>query len=78
MSKSTLESLIGATAYDERGDKIGKVHVGKQDFKSMQTRKMKGLKRGRTPEQDTSMADADTDDVSADGDTSATPKRTKV
>ncbi|MFC9476835.1 DUF2382 domain-containing protein [Nocardia sp. NPDC055002] len=25
MSKSTLESLIGATAYDERGDKIGKV-----------------------------------------------------
>ncbi|MGY0502624.1 DUF2382 domain-containing protein [Nocardia sp. FBN12] len=25
MTKSTLESLIGATAYDERGDKIGKI-----------------------------------------------------
>ncbi|PVI03707.1 ribosome biogenesis protein-like protein RPF2 [Periconia macrospinosa] len=63
---------------DIMGDKVGKVHIGKQDFKSLQTRKMKGLKRGRTPEQDTSMADADTDDVSADGDSPTTPKRTKV
>jgi ribosome production factor 2 len=30
---------------DLMGDKIGKVHPGKQDFSSLQTRKMKGLKR---------------------------------
>jgi len=30
---------------DLLGDKIGRIHVGKQDLKSMQTRKMKGLKR---------------------------------
>ncbi|KIX02906.1 uncharacterized protein Z518_08849 [Rhinocladiella mackenziei CBS 650.93] len=29
------------------GDKIGRVHLGKQDLSSLQTRKMKGLKRGR-------------------------------
>jgi ribosome production factor 2 len=29
------------------GDKIGRVHLGKQDLKELQTRKMKGLKRGR-------------------------------
>ncbi|KAL6703040.1 rRNA-binding ribosome biosynthesis protein rpf2 [Coniothyrium glycines] len=32
---------------DGMGDKTGKIHVGKQDFGNLQTRKMKGLKRGR-------------------------------
>jgi ribosome production factor 2 len=32
---------------DIMGDKVGKIHVGKQDFSTMQTRKMKGLKRSR-------------------------------
>jgi len=32
---------------DTMGDKIGKIHVGKQDLSSLQTRKMKGLKRAR-------------------------------
>lgn len=32
---------------DPMGDKIGKVHVGKQDLSQLQTRKMKGLKRTR-------------------------------
>lgn len=32
---------------DTMGDKIGKVHVGKQDLSQLQTRKMKGLKRTR-------------------------------
>jgi ribosome production factor 2 len=32
---------------DPIGDKIGKVHVGRQDLSMLQTRKMKGLKRGR-------------------------------
>lgn len=30
---------------DSMGDKIGKIHVGKQDLSTLQTRKMKGLKR---------------------------------
>ena len=29
------------------GDKMGRIHLGKQDFSDLQTRKMKGLKRGR-------------------------------
>ncbi|KAI4132076.1 MAG: hypothetical protein LQ338_000934 [Usnochroma carphineum] len=29
------------------GDKIGRIHLGKQDLSELQTRKMKGLKRGR-------------------------------
>lgn len=29
------------------GDKIGRIHIGKQDLGTMQTRKMKGLKRHR-------------------------------
>jgi ribosome production factor 2 len=29
------------------GDKMGRIHLGKQDLKELQTRKMKGLKRGR-------------------------------
>jgi ribosome production factor 2 len=32
---------------DMMGDKIGKVQVGRQDLSGLQTRKMKGLKRGR-------------------------------
>jgi ribosome production factor 2 len=29
------------------GDKMGRIHLGKQDLKELQTRKMKGLKRSR-------------------------------
>lgn len=32
---------------DTMGDKIGRIHIGKQDLGTMQTRKMKGLKRSR-------------------------------
>lgn len=39
------------------GDKIGRIHLGKQDLTELQTRKMKGLKRGR---------DVDTEDVGDD------------
>ena len=33
---------------DIMGDKVAKIHVGKQDFSALQTRKMKGLKRDRS------------------------------
>lgn len=32
---------------DVIGDKMGRIHMGKQDLSGLQTRKMKGLKRGR-------------------------------
>jgi ribosome production factor 2 len=34
------------------GDKLGRVHLGKQDLTELQTRKMKGLKRGREEDDD--------------------------
>lgn len=32
---------------DTMGDKIGRIHLGRQDLSELQTRKMKGLKRSR-------------------------------
>ena len=32
---------------DIMGDKLGRIHLGRQDLNELQTRKMKGLKRGR-------------------------------
>ncbi len=32
---------------DSMGDKLGRIHTGRQDITQLQTRKMKGLKRGR-------------------------------
>lgn len=34
------------------GDKIGRIHLGRQDLSELQTRKMKGLKRGRDVEEE--------------------------
>jgi ribosome production factor 2 len=36
---------------DAMGDKTGKIHMSKQDFANLQTRKMKGLKRSRDEDQ---------------------------
>ncbi|MCJ1257437.1 rRNA-binding ribosome biosynthesis protein rpf2 [Lignoscripta atroalba] len=41
------------------GDKIGRVHLGRQDLSDLQTRKMKGLKRGR----DTDIEEEDESEV---------------
>ena len=40
------------------GDKLGRIHLGRQDLGELQTRKMKGLKRGR---------DEDEEEVNGDG-----------
>jgi ribosome production factor 2 len=37
---------------DSMGDKIGRVHLGKQDLSELQLRKMKGLKRSRKDAED--------------------------
>lgn len=46
---------------DIMGDKTGKIHVGKQDFNNLQTRKMKGLKRSRDEDAEEAGAPADVD-----------------
>ncbi|KAI6812265.1 Brix-domain-containing protein [Hortaea werneckii] len=45
------------------GDKVGRIHLGKQDLGQLQTRKMKGLKRSRDVESD----DGDEDDEMVGG-----------
>lgn len=52
---------------DMMGDKVGRIHMGKQDLANLQTRKMKALKRDRSG-----------DDVDAAGSGDAGAKRTKV
>ena len=49
------------------GDKIGRIHLGKQDLKDLQTRKMKGLKRSRDVVDDAEDAMEDDDVISDDG-----------
>ncbi|RKO91863.1 Brix domain-containing protein [Blyttiomyces helicus] len=53
--------------YDPIGDKLGRIHLGKQDLTKLQTRKIKGLKR-RADEDGDADGDADAD---ADGDDGA-------
>jgi ribosome production factor 2 len=48
------------------GDKIGRIHLGKQDLKDLQTRKMKGLKRSRDVVDDAEDAMEDDDVISDD------------
>jgi len=64
---------------DVMGDKTGKVHVGKQDFANLQTRKMKGLKRGRN-ENDGDEEEVGVEDTASEADDGEekTPKKLKV
>lgn len=59
---------------DIMGDKTGKIHVGKQDFNNLQTRKMKGLKRSRGGSADEEVGVED----EASEDEATTPKKAKV
>lgn len=53
-AKTTEEKTKKNVSMDVMGDKIGRIHMGKQDLSDLQTRKMKGLKRGRDDEEDAS------------------------
>ena len=44
------------------GDKIGRIHLGRQDLGNLQTRKMKGLKRARRDEDEEDEGEAEEDD----------------
>ncbi|QSZ32642.1 hypothetical protein DSL72_002221 [Monilinia vaccinii-corymbosi] len=46
------------------GDKMGRIHLGKQDLKELQTRKMKGLKRSRDVADDDESGDDEEDIIS--------------
>lgn len=48
-AKTTEERTKKNVSTDVMGDKIGRVHTGKLDLSTLQTRKMKGLKRERDP-----------------------------
>jgi ribosome production factor 2 len=50
---------------DDMGDTVGRIHVGKQDLSSLQTRKMKGLKKQLDP---AASSDNDDDDLYPDHD----------
>lgn len=59
------------------GDKVGRIHLGKQNLGELQTRKMKGLKRGRDTEGE---EEAEAEDLSmevAEKADTARHKRTK-
>lgn len=56
------------------GDKIGRIHLGKQDLKELQTRKMKGLKRSRDV---ADSEDEEMDDVISEDESAKTPKKNR-
>ncbi|KAI9846524.1 MAG: rRNA-binding ribosome biosynthesis protein rpf2 [Sclerophora amabilis] len=60
---------------DIMGDKMGRIHVGKQDLQLLQTRKMKGLKRTRDLHDD---AEDNLTLVDEDGGVSVAPKRSRI
>ncbi len=51
------------------GDKVGRIHLGRQDLSELQTRKMKGLKRSRDLEEEEAGLGGKDDVVSEDEDT---------
>lgn len=58
---------------DSIGDKIGRVHLGRQDLSDLQTRKMKGLKRRAgidDEDEDEEMGGMESDEISEDEDIS--------
>lgn len=63
-AKGSAERPKKNVTTDVIGDKIGRVHLGKQDLKDLQTRKMKGLKRGRDKDATEAMDD---DETSSEG-----------
>jgi ribosome production factor 2 len=74
MWKESLKKAKGTEARVKKnvetdivGDKIGRIHLGRQDLSELQTRKMKGLKRGRDTDGEESMLELE-DVISQDED----------
>ncbi len=58
--KTGEEKTKKNVSVDTMGDKMGRIHLGKQDLSELQTRKMKGLKRNKELEDEVNDAAADT------------------
>jgi ribosome production factor 2 len=71
-AKTSQERPKKNISTDIVGDKIGRIHLGKQDLKELQTRKMKGLKRSRDI---ADSEDEEMDDVISDEEPVKKPKR---
>ncbi|MCJ1300802.1 rRNA-binding ribosome biosynthesis protein rpf2 [Hypocenomyce scalaris] len=95
MMKEALKKAKGTEARPKKnvetdivGDKIGRIHLGRQDLGDLQTRKMKGLKRGRDtnvedeedPEADdlTMVSDEEENEVVDEGDSDDEPDPKKL
>jgi ribosome production factor 2 len=59
------------------GDKVGRIHLGKQDMSKMQSRKMKGLKRSRDDARSQAADDLD-EETLVDAEEDAETKRSRV
>ncbi len=72
-AKTSVERPKKNISTDIMGDKLGRIHLGKQDLKELQTRKMKGLKRSRdvVGSEDEEMED----DVVSDVETAKKPRK---
>ncbi|KAF6817498.1 brix domain-containing protein [Colletotrichum sojae] len=60
--RGTEERTKKNISTDSMGDKVGRVHVGRQDLGELQTRKMKGLKRSRDVASEDEGGDAGADE----------------
>lgn len=68
-AKGTEAKVKKNVETDVVGDKMGRIHLGRQDLSELQTRKMKGLKRSRdVEEEDGEHAEMEEDVVSEDED----------
>lgn len=65
-SKVGVEKTKKNIELSSMGDKLGRIHLGKQDLKELQTRKMKGLKRSRAEEEEDEFNGIEDDVVSED------------
>jgi len=72
-AKTSAERPKKNISTDIVGDKIGRIHLGKQDLKELQTRKMKGLKRSRDVQDS---EDDEMEDMVSDEEPVKKPKRT--
>jgi len=61
------------------GDKIGRVHLGRQDLSELQTRKMRGLKRGVGENEDEAIGgELELDDIEAEDGRRSERKKAKL
>ncbi len=73
-AKTSQERPKKNISTDIVGDKIGRIHLGKQDLKELQTRKMKGLKRSRDVADEEE--DEDEEDIVSDEEPAKKPRKT--